>query len=198
MWSTEIENVPHGQRYRLLLDGNYLSFRSLLAALENDELFRRWYCSLLAGCSFAACFWEHPPLTAASADRCAEFVMLDAPSLAGVRANPRPFREHFGSQTSAGPTRFESLGGDATLIAPGPGIGMEAGAHLLTFVRQAPPDSVSELWRVVASTLRALLADKPLWLSTSGLGVYWLHIRIDTTPKYYQYGEYRNPEWLQE
>lgn len=29
-----------------------------------------------------------------------------------------------------------------------------------------------------------------VWLSTSGLGVYWLHFRIDARPKYYQYSEF--------
>jgi hypothetical protein len=29
-----------------------------------------------------------------------------------------------------------------------------------------------------------------MWLSTSGLGVAWLHIRLDSTPKYYQHQPY--------
>ncbi|MDF9799652.1 hypothetical protein OKW21_004915 [Catalinimonas alkaloidigena] len=28
-------------------------------------------------------------------------------------------------------------------------------------------------------------------MSTSGLGVYWLHIRLDSRPKYYQFDPYR-------
>ena len=27
----------------------------------------------------------------------------------------------------------------------------------------------------------------PVWMSTSGAGVSWLHIRLDSRPKYYQY-----------
>lgn len=33
--------------------------------------------------------------------------------------------------------------------------------------------------------------DVPIWLSTSGLGVYWLHVRLDTRPKYYNHDEYK-------
>ena len=31
-----------------------------------------------------------------------------------------------------------------------------------------------------------------LWVSTSGLGVYWLHVRLDSYPKYYQHAPYKN------
>lgn len=35
-----------------------------------------------------------------------------------------------------------------------------------------------------------------LWCSTSGLGVYWLHIRLDQYPKYYTYRPYKQvKEW---
>ena len=33
-------------------------------------------------------------------------------------------------------------------------------------------------------------SDHRLWISTSGLGVSWLHIRLDSIPKYYNYKEY--------
>ena len=32
-----------------------------------------------------------------------------------------------------------------------------------------------------------------IWLSTHGLGIPWLHIRIDTIPKYYSYKNYKIP-----
>lgn len=33
----------------------------------------------------------------------------------------------------------------------------------------------------------------PLWVSTSGLGVSWLHVRLDSRPKYYTYAPYKQP-----
>jgi hypothetical protein len=35
----------------------------------------------------------------------------------------------------------------------------------------------------------------PVWLSTSGLGIYWLHFRLDTVPKYYTYAPYKRPDY---
>ncbi|MGB1216866.1 MAG: DUF6940 family protein [Saprospiraceae bacterium] len=33
-----------------------------------------------------------------------------------------------------------------------------------------------------------------MWLSTAGLGVYWLHIRMDNRPKYYKHKAYKEIE----
>jgi hypothetical protein len=30
-----------------------------------------------------------------------------------------------------------------------------------------------------------------MWVSTSGLGVYWLYIRLDSFPKYYNFQPYK-------
>jgi hypothetical protein len=30
-----------------------------------------------------------------------------------------------------------------------------------------------------------------IWMSTCGTGVYWLHLRLDSKPKYYTYAPYR-------
>ena len=198
MWSTTIESIPGGKRYRLQRSAAELSFRDYLTALGNDVEFANWYTDQLASCKFAACFWEHPPLTTTNADRGAEFVLVDAPSMVGVAANSEPFSNQFSTPDGPTPVCFPSLGHDAMLIAPGPGVGPVAGPHLLTFVRQARRDQVLEFWRLVSRTALAQLSNSPMWLSTSGLGVYWLHVRVDSIPKYYQYSPYRTTELSQE
>jgi hypothetical protein len=35
------------------------------------------------------------------------------------------------------------------------------------------------------------LGEQPLWLSTAGTGIFWLHVRLDSRPKYYTYQPYR-------
>lgn len=198
MWQTTVEEIANGAHYRVHRDGDYLTFRELLGGLEADDSFANWYTEQLAACPFGACFWEHPALTGSNVDQPAEFVLLDAPSLAGVAADPRPFSPHFVSPVTAEPAAFPSLGGDAMLVAPGPGVGMEAGAHLLTFLRHGPRERVLQFWRLVARTLQEQLSASPRWLSTSGLGVYWLHVRVDSIPKYYQHSRYRSADLLGE
>ena len=65
-------------------------------------------------------------------------------------------------------------------------------AHLAAFVRGAPASQVHQLWQCVASTARRALSTRPLWISTAGAGVAWLHVRIENTPKYYSYRSYAN------
>ena len=49
-------------------------------------------------------------------------------------------------------------------------------------------------WIAVAETFEDQIShfseNQPMWLSTCGTGVYWLHVRLDTRPKYYSYDEY--------
>jgi hypothetical protein len=78
---------------------------------------------------------------------------------------------------------FANLGGDAFLVAPTPRAEPATYTHLAAFARGAPTTQQH------AFTER--LSDRPLWLSTNGLGVAWLHARLDSRPKYYSYPPYR-------
>jgi hypothetical protein len=62
--------------------------------------------------------------------------------------------------------------------------------HLAVFLRSAPPDQCDELFRAIGKATIEFLNDAPFWLSTSGSGVAWVHVRIDKRPKYYQYEPY--------
>jgi len=85
---------------------------------------------------------------------------------------------------------FPNLGGDAVLIAPCPRGHVDAYPHLAAFLRQGEKDQIRKLWQVAAETLLDRLSDTPVWLSTAGIGVAWLHLRLDTRPKYYRYRPY--------
>jgi hypothetical protein len=49
---------------------------------------------------------------------------------------------------------------------------------------------VHALWQCVAETALARLSAAPLWISTAGGGVAWLHVRVEGAPKYYAYRPY--------
>ena len=48
-----------------------------------------------------------------------------------------------------------------------------------------------ELWRRVWQVMMQRLGAAPLWLSMAGMGVSWLHVRLDLSPKYYGFPDYR-------
>jgi hypothetical protein len=188
MWTADFEDIPGGHRIRIDSGETPISFRSYLDLLERDEDFRRWYAALLGGSDYEAFFWEHPPICNANIDSDAEFVLLESTTLAGLSADPKPFRPYFERDNDI--VSFRSLGGDAFLIAPTPTEPLAACAHLAAFVRDAPVAQVQNLWHETGKAVRENLHDRNLWLSTSGLGVTWLHIRLDSDPKYYQHRPY--------
>lgn len=73
--------------------------------------------------------------------------------------------------------------------------------HLAAFLRRAPIEQVQSVWKLAltaflnrlikASSSSSSSSSDPLWFSTSGEGVPWLHFRIDPRPKYYQYQPFK-------
>lgn len=126
------------------------------------------------------------------------FVLIDAPSLHDFGSNGGDsfaFAEHFREPGDSAGVAFDNLGRDARLIAPRPPRGAcgSSHAHLAKFVREAPEEDIRDTLIMVAQEymkrLRAA-SPHPVWLSTSGLGVAWLHFRLDSSPKYYQFGPF--------
>ena len=180
-------------RFRLFHDGRPLSWRDVVDRWQNDPSFRRFFVSLLVDAPFPAYFWETPPVTNATINQEFEFVLVDSQHLAGVRTDQQAFADHFASaQPGASVIEFSNLGSDATLVVPCPRGKLSAYSQLSTFVRQAPDDQQHQLWTLVGATLERQLGTQPVWTSTSGLGIYWLHIRLDSAPKYYTHEPYRN------
>ena len=189
--SAEITELNDGRvlHYRLLNDSEPLSWSDIVDRWQNDPSFRTFFISLLADAPFPAYFWETPPITVSTMTEPFEFVLVDSQTLVGVQCDDQAFAEHFSSDASI--IEFSNLGGDATLVAPCPREPLSAYAQISTFSRGAPDDQQHQLWALVAVALRRRLGDQPVWVSTSGLGIYWLHIRLDSVPKYYTYESYR-------
>lgn len=121
-------------------------------------------------------------------DEAFEFVLVNSSTLPGLTAEKHFFEKYFSGESVVS---FPNLGGDAQLIVPTDKSADNNYTHLATFVRNAAPEQVDKFWQVVAEIYRKSISETPKWLSTSGLGVYWLHVRIDTRPKYYQYLKYK-------
>lgn len=194
-FSAEITPLSNGSisRFRILDAGAPLSWADVVDRWRNDQLFRSFYISLLVECPYPAYFWEMPPVTDLTFNREFEFVLVDSPRLTSIHSQQQAFANQFASAESrASVIEFSNLGGDATLVVPRPGEPLSAYSQIATFSRHAPDDQQHQLWAMVGAALERRLGKQPVWASTSGLGVYWLHIRLDSTPKYYTYAPYRN------
>lgn len=189
-WRAQSDAVTGGYRYRVVADNKALTFRQLFDSLRSDGEFADWYSKTLAAFKGDAFYWELPPLTRTTIDNEAEFVLIDAPILARIPAEPAPFADHFRGNPEDDVIVFPNLGGDAILIVPSPRGAADAYPHLAAFLRRGDAGQVRSLWRVTAETVLDQLNDVRTWISTAGGGVFWLHLRLDSRPKYYQHRAY--------
>lgn len=195
MWESDIDILHAGQirRFRILEHGERLRYLDVMGLWRGNKAFRAFFMSLLAEASYSAYFWETPPVTADSVEQSFEFVLVDGPGLSGAKPDPSAFRQYF--ESAAGDEEivaFDNLGNDAYLIAPCPRAPLSAYPHLAAFMRAAPVHQKHALWQAVGKALERRLDRRPLWLSSAGLGVYWLHLRLDSRPKYYSFQPYRD------
>lgn len=192
MWnsrSKELTDVP-GLQFFIDLDAKPATFADVLHGWQKDAKFRSMFNDLLAHSLFSAFRWETPPVTIATMSRPFEFVLLDSPRLAR-RPDPAAFAEHFRRSPETSVVEFSNLGGDAILIVPCLETTPSAYGHLAAFVRGGSEPQRHALWRVVGEAMGRRISTKPVWLSTAGAGVSWLHVRLDDWPKYYGFGPYR-------
>ena len=167
-----------------------LSWGEVLALWTSDPAFCDSFVSVLAGAPWDVFRWETPPLLARDLDEPFEFVVIDSPELRGV-SDPAPFAEHFRRANQRPVIDFPNLGGDAQLVVPCPIAEEEAYTHLGCFVRGAPQAQQRALWHEVGLAMERRAGDTPVWLSTAGGGVAWLHVRLDDYPKYYAHAPYK-------
>ena len=179
MWSIRMERLAHGQVISVDLKNHPAPFSEVLLRWRSDPVFREFFIALLADAPFPSFRWETPPITAASAGRPFEFVLLDSPEL-GSHPDPYAFAGHFGGATgSEDVVSFSNLSNDAILVVPCPLRPPSAYGHLAAFIRYAPDTQKHSLWKLVGELMEKRLGPRPVWLSTAGAGVSWLHVRLD-------------------
>jgi hypothetical protein len=191
MWRARKSSLDSGtERWRLLADGgDELSFREVFQHWRTDGNFRAFWSQSLGEVPFDSHCWECPAVNSANLERAFECVFVSSPLLAGLPPDPGPFAEYFRPDCSV--VTFESLGKDALLVAPCPGMQDEDFSDLASFVATASDERASAFWMAVGEALEKRIGTRPTWLSTAGLGVPWLHVRLDTRPKYYRHAPYR-------
>lgn len=180
-------------RYHIESNGSRLTYADVLELWQNDHAFGDFFSGLIVDSPFCGLRWETPALTLATADREFEFVLVDAPGFTMRKADRRTFAKHFEcAEPGESVVCFENLGKDAHLVVPLPLERDDVYSHLAAFLRGAPRSQVRALWSVLAQAVKNRLSDSPIWVSTAGGGVAWLHVRIDNRPKYYSFVEYRS------
>jgi hypothetical protein len=192
MWSAQHEDVdPVTEKMRIGCAGRVLCFADVIAGWRDDEHFRAFCIAELAATPFQAFFWEMPPVRQGALDRDYEYVTVRGDSLARMSADGSAFAAQLNA-TDDTVVCFPNLGSDALLVVPRQDGDARSYAHIGAFIRAAPDEQKHALLRALALSLDRRLDESsdPIWVSTSGLGVPWVHVRLDSFPKYYQYEAY--------
>jgi hypothetical protein len=190
MWRIDSTPVaPAAVRWRLEDDAGYaLPFAEVIRGWCTCESFRDFWVAGLRALPLDAYCWECPPVDDHRVRHPFECVFVPSPSLDRMTVDRVTFGEHFRPDCES--ATFSSLGGDAILVAPCPAGPRSDYAHLAQFVRTAPREQQLAFWRAVGQAIEARVGTVPIWLSTSGHGVAWLHVRLDSRPKYYIHSAY--------
>lgn len=175
-------------QYALTAEDGIVSFASWLHQLKTDPQFRSEFNALVAAISFPAFFWELPPVNNHTIENPFAFVAIKSDLLAGTPGDVTSFRDKINGHQSV--VCFKNLGGDATLVVPCPEETKQY-PHLATFCRTASQQQADLFWKTTAEAIETRLGLQPIWISTAGLGVPWLHLRIDIRPKYYRHAAFR-------
>lgn len=177
-------------------DGAPLTRQRFFEALRTAPAAADALAEAFTGLGLPAIAWETPPLSRLGAERPMVMLALAHPALARAEPDARPFADQIASGAGTfGVTRFQNFGKDAWLVVPCAPSKASAYAHLIPFLRTAPREQVQALFRSVGEVAAAHLAesDAPLWVSTAGMAVSWLHVRLDLRPKYYRTESLRSP-----
>ena len=167
-----------------------------MTLLKTGSKFRSCFIEFFKSISHEAYFWETTPI---SVDQWLykpfQFVIVPTTTLARISPDRDTFKDNFQQTNNRGKKVivFPSLGKDALLISPVP-YEQANYAHLAVFVKNAPIDQQHDLWMHIGIEMTKAIQEakgKNRWLSTSGLGVSWLHVRVDSRPKYYTYAPYK-------
>ena len=193
MWQSQRELIDGDRIHQISIFGNdkQLTYSEVIELWQQDRSFREFFIALLADTSISAYFWETPPINRSTVERKFEFVLINSPELADVEPDHTDFNKYFESATEEVIT-FPNLGKDALLVVPCPITDIPESTHLADFVREAPTSQQHLLWQTVGRSLQQRLNEQPIWVSTSGLDVSWLHVRLDSQPKHYCFEPYRN------
>jgi len=184
-----IELSPQNTKHHFVKNNNHLSYADWIEEmLISDELIIK-FNDILKESKFISFFWEVKSVVLKELDQPFEFVLVESKTLNRISSDDSSFSKYFKDNISV--VNFSNLRKDAELIVPTPFSNETQYAHIARFVRTAETSQIIDFWRRVIESYQKKISDKPTWLSTAGLGVHWLHVRIDSRPKYYHHKEYK-------
>lgn len=191
----ELGRNEYAVRLKIIQNEKPLSFQEVLHLWKSDTTFIQFYTSTLQSKGFSAFYWEHPPLQKKDLDNEYEVILQKSRGFDHRRINETAFKDYF--QPNQQVAVFDNLGNDALLVVPTKMQESETYKHFGSFLQNAQTEQIQSLFQEIGNAVfQELEKGKQIWLNTAGLGVIWLHVRLDTRPKYYKTQRYKEVDYF--
>jgi len=182
-------------RFKILKNEALMNFQEVFKLWENNPEFIDFYVQSLKDFGFKAFFWEHPGLTKETISKSYECILQKSRTLDSRTINENAFADYL--HTSNGAEDFMNLGKNARLVIPTKQSNAEIYKHLGSFLFNAEASQIHALFNKIGTIIPQELEKHPMiWLNTAGMGVIWLHVRMDTKPKYYKTKNYKRTDFF--
>lgn len=202
-YKVSIERFDSKWKYQILKTetNKPVTWKEIIEIWKDDKK-KKAFCTLFTESlpeEYGAFFWETPPITKSTLKKTFEYMIINSTALVKKKPNSTRFDNYIANGKGKNEVRvFKNLGKDATMIVPCQ-YGKDANVytHFAVFLRNAPTEQIPVLWSQLASAIENTLKEdnNPHWISTAGMGVSWLHVRIDSRPKYYNHAPYKNKKY---
>ena len=171
-----IDFVKKSYIYYATQRGNYMKWIDVINSLKGDmDTFKYKLIQVLMNIKYKAYFWECDRVILNKPFR---FVIFNSKTLAKRKQDDDAFEGMINCSRNV--ILFPSLSKDIHLVVPCLKCYSTDYTSLATFSRTAKIKQQYMFWKKVGQNIK-----ENDWVSTSGLGVSWLHIRISKRPKYY-------------
>jgi len=160
---------------------------------SKDQKFTIAIQAAIKSTGFKYIFLNCPPLSKTTLDKEFEMAVLEASwELENIETDMDKFRDKFKGKKWV--ASFYNLGLDAVLVSPFAREDQDKKIYssLGPFIWHAPDEQQVAVWHNVGMGLGVFVKRRTVWLNTEGRGVHYLHLRLDSRPKYYRYNPFKN------
>jgi len=190
-----LEQTKNTVHFRIKEGENLLSFHEVFDLWEESVEFVRFYVSGLNKFNFEAFYWEHPALNNEFLTQRYECILQKSKSLGHRSINEKAFADFIHEEDEV--VDFMNLGKNTKLVIPTKKTDSETYNHLGKFLKLGAENQIIAVFQRVGKIVKQEIQERKLiWLNTAGGGVIWLHIRMDTKPKYYKTKSLKSPDFL--
>jgi len=196
-WNFNVVSHSNALSTLCILEGTQiLSFKEVFNYWKTSPEFTNFYVKSINSIGYEAFFWEHPAVNLGYLNSSYEVSLKKTFSFNNIEVDCESFSKYI--QAKSFVEVFKNLGKDAILVVPTEQSEQGNYVHFGKFLRKANDLQIRKVFSEIGkSTLLQIESGQTVWLNTEGTGVIWVHVRLDSKPKYYKKIDYKAVDYLE-